>query len=222
MNDAENKVYDALAAAGVLAVVVLDNADDAEPLGDALWEAGMRAVELALRTPASVEAAKRLRKHLPDLVLGLGTVLTPDLVRQGNDLGADFALAPGCSNDVLDAAAEVGMPFVPGVVTPSDIETAVRHGRKLLKFFPAETSGGVKHLTSMAAPYAHLGLSYIPLGGLKQENFGSYLELPIVPAVGGSWIAPKPAIADGDWAKVRQNARDAVEAAKTIVAAKAK
>ncbi len=210
--DADRKIFDALSAAGVLAVVVLDDADHAEPLADALWDGGLRAVELALRTPASIEAATRLKKHRPDMLLGLGTVLTPEQARQAKDLGGDFALAPGCSAEVLRAAADAKLPFIPGIATPSDIEVAVRHGRKLLKFFPAETSGGAKHLTSMAAPYLHLGLSYVPLGGLRHESFGDYLSLPIVPAVGGSWIAPKPMIAAGDWPGITQNASDAVDA----------
>jgi 2-dehydro-3-deoxyphosphogluconate aldolase/(4S)-4-hydroxy-2-oxoglutarate aldolase len=109
----------------------------------------------------------------------------------------------------LRAAAAAGLPFFPGVATPSDIEAALAEGRRLMKFFPAEPSGGLPYLRSMAAPYLHLGLSFIPLGGLDENNFTAYLEDPLVPAVGGSWIAPRGLIQKRDWAAITRNAREA-------------
>ena len=130
------------------------------------------------------------------------------------ELSWKFAVAPGCNPSTLRAAKELGIPFAPGISTPSDIEIAVEHGCRLLKYFPAETSGGLAHLAAMAAPYAHLKLRYIPLGGLTQANMGDYLKSPLVAALGGSWIAKPDVIAKKDWAAITKAAADAVAAVK--------
>jgi len=195
----------------IIAVVVIDDPADAAPLGRTLLDNGIEAIELTLRTPAAFEALEAIRAECPKMQIGLGTVLTGEQVRRAANAGAAFAVAPGLNPGVIRAATDAGLPFAPGIVTPSDIETAVELGCRVLKFFPAEPSGGVSYLKSMTAPYAHLDLRYIPLGGLNADNFLSYLALPSVPAVGGSWIAPRNLIRDKDWASIATNARIAAE-----------
>ena len=194
----------------IIAVVVIDDAASAVPLAHALLEGGISAIELTMRTPAALDALAAIRRECPEVLAGLGTVLTPEQVSQAVDGGAAFAVAPGLNPDVVRAAAAAGLPFAPGVCTPSDIECAVSLGCKLLKFFPAEPSGGISYLRSVAAPYAHLGLEYIPLGGLDEKNFVNYLALDCVPAVGGSWIAPRDLIKRQDWQAITQSARHAI------------
>ena len=191
---------------GVIAVLVLDRADDAGFVADALLSGGVDAIELALRTPASLEALRRIKRSHPGMLVGAGTVLTSEQVSQVADVGADFAVAPGCNRRVLAAAESAGLPFGPGVVTPSDIEAAVESGCNLLKFFPAEPSGGIACLKNMTAPYAHLGLRYVPLGGICEANAAAYLAEPAVAALGGSWIAPRELIRKPDLAEIRARA----------------
>ncbi|RMG34877.1 MAG: bifunctional 4-hydroxy-2-oxoglutarate aldolase/2-dehydro-3-deoxy-phosphogluconate aldolase, partial [Methanobacteriota archaeon] len=143
--------------------------------------------------------------------IGIGTVLTPEQVKQVSEAGAVFAVSPGLNPNVVKSAKKYGIPFAPGIVTPSDIELAMELGCKILKYFPAEPSGGLGYLKSMAAPYNHLGLKYLPLGGLNQDNFGQYIEDPLILAVGGSWIAKRDQIRNKEWTKITENARKASE-----------
>src|SRR5690606_23678274 len=136
----------------------------------------------------------------------------PEVVRAG----AAFAVAPGCSPRVIAAAAAAGLPFAPGIATPSDIENALEAGCRLLKLFPAEASGGLGYLNSLAAPYAHLKLRYIPLGGLNPKNMRAYLENPYVAALGGSWIAPRELIAAERWDEITAHAQAAAEAVRSV------
>lgn len=193
----------------IIAVVTIDNTSHAVPLARTLLEAGIGAIELTLRTPVALDALAAIRQECPDMCVGLGTVLSPEQVMKAVEGDAAFAVAPGLNPRVVEAAREAGLPFAPGIVTPSDIESAVALGCRTLKFFPAEPSGGIGYLKSMAAPYAHLGLRYIPLGGLNVENFTDYLSLDLVPAVGGSWIAPPTLIGSEDWEAIRANAQAA-------------
>lgn len=195
----------------IIAVVVIDEPSDAVPLANALLAGGIEAIELTLRTPTAFESLAAIRNACPSMLAGLGTVLTAEQVTQAVEGGAAFAVAPGLNTEVVCAAAAAGLPFAPGIVTPSDIESAVALGCRLLKFFPAEASGGISYLKSMGAPYAHLGLEYIPLGGLDEHNFTRYLALDNVPAVGGSWIAPRDLIQNKAWAAITANARRATE-----------
>lgn len=194
----------------VVAVVMIDDAAAAVPLARALTAGGISAIELTLRTPAALDALSAIRADSPDMLVGLGTVLDPDQVRQAVERGASFAVSPGLNPEVVRAAIAAGLPFAPGIATPSDIEGALSLGCRLLKFFPAGPSGGINYLKSIAAPYAHLGVEYIPLGGLDAANFTEYLALDCVPAVGGSWIAPRDLIQRQEWDTITRNARDAI------------
>jgi 2-dehydro-3-deoxyphosphogluconate aldolase/(4S)-4-hydroxy-2-oxoglutarate aldolase len=201
---------------GVVAVLTVEDPVDAVPLAQALQAGGITAIELTLRTPRAVEAIKRIASELPDILIGAGTVLNRDQLGAVRAAGAKFAVAPGCNPSTLRAAKEMGLPFAPGISTPSDIEIAVEHGCRLLKYFPAESSGGLAHLTGMAAPYAHLKLRYIPLGGLTQANMADYLKSPLVAALGGSWIAKPEVIKARDWAAITAAAAAATKVVQAV------
>lgn len=200
---------------GIVAVLVIDRAEDAVPLAKALLAGGVDVMELTLRTPAALDALKAIRADVPEMLAGVGTILTTDQVKQVVEAGAAFGVAPGVNPRILAAAREAGLPFAPGIVTPSDIEASLEHGCKILKFFPAEPSGGLAYLKAMAAPYAHLGLKFVPLGGLNAKNMASYLADPQVAALGGSWLAPRDLIKAGEWDKITALAAEAVQIIKT-------
>jgi 2-dehydro-3-deoxyphosphogluconate aldolase/(4S)-4-hydroxy-2-oxoglutarate aldolase len=197
--------------AGIVSVLVIEQEQHIRPVVESLLAGGVTAIELTLRTPIALEAVDIIHQEYPEMLLGVGTILTPDQVAQAKQAGADFGVAPGLNRRVMDAALEAKLPFGPGIATPSDIESALEYGCKLLKFFPAEPMGGLSYLRSMYAPYAHLGLSFIPLGGISQENLAEYAREKSIGAIGGSWIAAKKLIADQKWDTITQQARDAVD-----------
>jgi 2-dehydro-3-deoxyphosphogluconate aldolase / (4S)-4-hydroxy-2-oxoglutarate aldolase len=210
------EVIEKIQRTGVIAVLVVDQAEDAVPLANALAAGGITVMELTLRTPAAIDALKRIVAEVPEITAGVGTVITPEQVRQISQAGAAFGVAPGLNRRVLDEAKRVGLPFAPGVVTPSDIETALEYNCRLLKFFPAEPAGGLAYLQGMAAPYAHLNIRYIPLGGINEQNMRPYLADPIVAALGGSWLAPRKLIQQKNWTQITENARRAITAVHDI------
>ena len=195
-----------LGDSGVVAVLIVDEVRHAVPMAKALLKGGVDAIELTLRTPAAMAAAKAIISEVPEITLGFGTVLTVDQVKEAVDVGADFAVSPGCNPKIIAEARKQGLSFAPGIMTPTDIEMAMEEGCRILKFFPAETSGGLAHLESMSAPYKHLGLKFIPLGGCNMENAGSYLRSPLVTAIGGTWIAKRSLIQAEDWESITTNA----------------
>ncbi len=210
----DQTLADKVSAAGVVAVLIVDDANDAVPLARALLSGGVDVMELTLRTPAALDALRAIRRDVPEMVAGIGTILNVDQLQAAREAGAAFGVSPGCNPRLLAAAREAGFSFAPGIATPTDIEIAIEHGCRLLKFFPAEQLGGLPYLRAMAAPYAHLGLRYIPLGGLTAANAGSYLSDPLIAAIGGSWIAPREAIKARDWKTIETNARAARDIAR--------
>ncbi len=207
------EMLDRIERCGVVAVLVIDDARQAVPLAQAVVDGGIDVMELTLRTPAALDALAAIRREVPEMLAGVGTILTPEQVAQVRAAGGAFGVAPGTNRRVVQAASAAALPFAPGVATPSDLELAVELGCAVMKFFPAEPLGGLAYLRSLAAPYTHLGVRFIPLGGLKLAHVGPYLAEPLVLAVGGSWIAPRPLIQSGDWLAVRELARTAREAA---------
>jgi 2-dehydro-3-deoxyphosphogluconate aldolase/(4S)-4-hydroxy-2-oxoglutarate aldolase len=195
---------------GVVAVLVVDRAEDAVPLAQALIEGGVNVMELTLRTDAALDALRAIRAAVPDMLAGIGTVLTPDQVKQCRDAGAAFAVSPGLNPRVVQTALDIGLSFAPGIATPSDVERALEFGCRLLKFFPAEAMGGLDYLKNMSAPYQHLGVKFVPLGGLNPANVGAYLSSPLVAAIGGSWLATRQLVADKAWTTVKANAHQAI------------
>ena len=216
MNTFDVSLSEKIQKFGNIAVLVLEDANKAAPLAHALYEGGIRVLELTLRTPTALDALRVVVKEIPELIVGAGTVLTPDQVKQAQDAGAAFAVAPGFNPRVVQAAKTAGLSFAPGIMTPSEIEAALELECRLLKFFPAGSLGGLKTLVTLSAPYNHLGLRYIPLGGLTPETTGEYLKNPIVAACGGSWIATAELIRNADWEGVRRNAQMATGIAKEV------
>ena len=206
----DSNLTEKLTRGGVVAVLTIEDAGDAVPIARALLAGGVSAIELTFRTPAAVEAIRRIRGEVPEMLVGAGTVLNERDVAQALKAGAAFGVAPGCNPATLRAARDQGLPFAPGIMTPSDIERALENDCRILKFFPAQTSGGLAHLTTMAAPYHHLGVRFIPLGGITEKLLADYLRSPHVACVGGSWLAGSSAIRAKDWAGVEKNAAGAM------------
>ena len=171
-------------------------------------------MELTLRSAGALECLRRIVEEVPGMLAGAGTILSVSQVEEVLAAGAAFGVAPGTNINVLRAARDEGLPFAPGVATPSDIELALDFDCRVLKFFPAEAIGGLRYLKNIAVPYRHLGVRYIPLGGVSPENLISYSSSPDVLAVGGSWLAPRVLVENGDWAAIEQLARQAVELVK--------
>lgn len=200
-----------LQRSGVLAVLMLDALEDAVPVARALNAGGVNAIELTLRTPVALECVRRIRAEVPEVLVGVGTILTPQQVGEALDAGAAFGVAPGMNPRVVVEARRLGLPFAPGVCTPTDIEMALEQGCKVMKFFPSEPCGGLAYLRTIAAPFAHLGVKFIPLGGVNASNAESYLREPSVLALGGSWLAPRDLIQAKEWSRITANAQEVME-----------
>jgi 2-dehydro-3-deoxyphosphogluconate aldolase/(4S)-4-hydroxy-2-oxoglutarate aldolase len=200
-------IYAKLGQLKVVPIIAMDEAEAALPLADALLEGGLPIAEITFRTEAAAGVIRTLKDKRPELTLGAGTVLTPDQVRRARDCGAAFAVAPGLNPKVVAAAQAVGLPFAPGIMTPSDIEAALEMGLTVLKVFPAEMIGGVKMLQALSAPYRHTGVRFIPTGGIHTGNFLEYLALDVVLAVGGTWVAAREDIAARNWGKIVAHCR---------------
>ena len=205
-------VIQQITLAGVVPVIAIEAVTDALPLADALLAGGLPVAEITFRTAAAAEVIALLSTERPQLLVGAGTVLTPENATAARAAGARFAVAPGLNPEVVAHAQAESLPFFPGVATPSDIERGLALGCKLLKYFPAEALGGVAMLKALIAPYAHTGVHFMPTGGVSTANLADYLGLSSVSAVGGTWIAKKDDIAQGDWAGIQQRCADVVAA----------
>jgi 2-dehydro-3-deoxyphosphogluconate aldolase/(4S)-4-hydroxy-2-oxoglutarate aldolase len=194
----------------VIPVIVIDNANDAEPLAEALLKGGMDVIEVTCRTATAPEALKRIKKSFPEMLVGAGTVVTPDQAKMCIDVGVSFGLAPGLNPETVKFFQLNKTLFIPGVMTPSEIEQGLALGCKMLKFFPAGAAGGVNMLKNMAAPYVSLGVKFCPTGGVNLDNMNEWLALPIVSAVGGTWLATQKQIADKQWDVITANVKAAL------------
>lgn len=204
-----SEVLSRIAELEIVPVVAIDRVTHALPLADALLAGGLPVVEITFRTQAAADVIRTLSRERPDLIVGAGTVLTPETVQTAVSAGAQFAVAPGLNPRVVQAALELNLPFVPGVATPTDIEAALENGCRLLKFFPAEAVGGTRLLSALSAPYRHTGIRFMPTGGISPANLDSYLALDTVAAVGGTWIAKKEDMAQGNWNEITDRCREA-------------
>jgi len=200
-----------IARYGVVPVIAIRAVEAALPLADALLEGGLPVAEITFRTSAAAEVIAAMVRHRPALLVGAGTVLSEENVKEAKEAGARFAVAPGLNPAVVQHAAKVGLPFAPGVCTPSEIEQALGLGCRIVKFFPAEASGGVEMVKALAAPYSHVGVRFLPTGGVNAGNLEGYLSLKAVAAVGGTWIAKPEDLAGGHWQTIRDRCREAVE-----------
>jgi 2-dehydro-3-deoxyphosphogluconate aldolase/(4S)-4-hydroxy-2-oxoglutarate aldolase len=174
---------------------------------------GLKVIEVTFRTADAAAAIARIRQTLPTAIVGAGTLLSADQVKQASDAGAQFGVSPGLSESVLKAAQRAGLPLFPGVITPTEVMRALDWGCKHLKFFPAEAAGGVNMLKSLAGPFGHTGLKFIPTGGLTAANLPNYLAIPQVAAVGGSWMAERRLVADRAWSKISELTAEAMKIA---------
>lgn len=199
---------------GILPVIAIEDAARAVPLADALAEGGLPVAEITFRTAAAAAVMEAIRSARPQFLVGAGTVLDSASLAAARNAGARFGLAPGFDPVLVDEALGVGFPFAPGVMTPSEVSGAVRRGLTLMKFFPAGTAGGPAGLASIAAPFAHLGLRFIPTGGVTEANVGDWLKIASVLAVGGTWLATAQDIRDGRWAEITAKTRSALAAVR--------
>jgi len=203
--------FSALLSHRVIPVLVLNEPKKAEEIGNALVESGLPLVEVTLRTDSAWEAIE-IFKGIPGLSVGVGSVTKPEQLTQAATLELDFAVSPGMDLELVDAALYLGLPYLPGVATPSEMMQGLQRGLTHLKFFPAETLGGIKAIQAMSAPFP--SLSFIPTGGISEENTGEYLAQANVPAVGGSWMVSKKRISESDFEGLRSDIRAAVQAVK--------
>lgn len=207
-------VLGSLRAMKIVPVIVIDDASDAIPLGAALTQGGLPCAEVTFRTPNAADAIARLAGEVPEMLVGAGTVLTPQQAARALDVGAKFIVAPGFNPAVVDYCLERGVPVYPGVCTPTEIEVALGKGLQVLKFFPAEAAGGLAFLKAVAAPYA--GVEFMPTGGINLGNLPTYLAFHRVVACGGSWIAPTEWIATKQFDRIRSETERAVRLVREL------
>jgi 2-dehydro-3-deoxyphosphogluconate aldolase/(4S)-4-hydroxy-2-oxoglutarate aldolase len=196
-----------LALGPVIPVIVLEDAAQAPPLARALVSGGVRVLEVTLRTPAGLAAIRAIAREVPEAVVGVGTLTRPDEFAAAREAGARFAVSPGLSPMLVEAAAHSGLPWLPGVMTPSDVLAARAAGLCRLKLFPAEPAGGVAMLKALHGPFPDV--AFCPTGGITPETAPQFLALPNVACVGGSWLTPTAAVAAGDWDTITRLARQA-------------
>ena len=206
----DESVFEKVGELKIIPVLAVEETEKALPLVEALSKGGLPLAEVAFRTDAAAEAMRAIRENFPDMLLGAGTVLTPEQARLAKQSGADFAVAPGMNPDVVRAAMAAGLPLAPGIMTPTDLDAALRLDMRVIKYFPAEAAGGLKLIKSIAAPFRHLGVKFIPTGGINEDNLKSYLSDDIVLAVGGTWLAKKDDISEGRWDQIVERCRRAV------------
>jgi 2-dehydro-3-deoxyphosphogluconate aldolase / (4S)-4-hydroxy-2-oxoglutarate aldolase len=198
-----------LRAVGLVPVVELPRAEDAVPLAGALLEGGLSCVEITLRTPGAVEGIAAIHRAYPEMLLGAGTVLSILQLEAAIGAGADFAVAPGTNPEVVEASLVRGLPILPGVCTPSEIETARALGIRTLKVFPSELLGGAAYLRALCGPYRDV--TFVPTGSITPATLPGYLAIPQVLACGGSWMVKPEMIAAGNFAGIRELAANAVQ-----------
>ncbi len=192
----------------IVPVIKLDRVADALPLGKALLEGGLPIAEITFRTDAAEESIRALTSRLPEVLVGAGTVLTVDQVQRAQRAGARFVVTPGFNPTVVDYCVKNRIPIYPGINNPMGVEAALERGLTVLKFFPAEVSGGIKMIQALAGPY--VGVRYVPTGGVTPANLAAYLKEPAVYAVGGTWIAKADLISAGKFDEIAKLTREAV------------
>jgi 2-dehydro-3-deoxyphosphogluconate aldolase / (4S)-4-hydroxy-2-oxoglutarate aldolase len=196
----------------VIPVLTIERVEDAVPLAKALVAGGVRVLEVTLRTPVAIKAAKAIMAQVPEAIVGIGTILNADDLARSEDVGAQFGISPGATPELLKAAAASGLPFAPGVATASELMQALAHGFGLVKFFPAEQSGGIKALRALAGPFPDA--RFCPTGGIGEANAAAWLAEPNVVAVGGSWLCPAAEIRSGNWSGITAMCQQAMKSLK--------
>ena len=203
------RLDDLLRISRLIPVITIERVEDAVPLARALVAGGVRLLEITLRTKAGLAGAVAIMAKVPEAVVGIGTVLTPNDLARAVEIGARFALSPGATEALLEAAAAVPIPFLPGIATASELMAAMGHGFTVTKFFPASAAGGIPALRALAGPFPDA--RFCPTGGITEENSAEWMVLPNVVALGGSWLTPQTDIAAGRWEAITQRAARAME-----------
>ena len=201
--------YEELEGLGIVPVVVLEKVEDAAPLAHALMAAGMKSAEVTFRTACAAECIAAMAEAEPEMCVGAGTVLTVEQVERAREAGAKFIVSPGFNPDVVKHCIELDLPVLPGTVTPSEVTAAVNLGLKVTKFFPAAQYGGLNTIKALGAVFG--GHRFMPTGGVSTGNVEEYLSDPVIIACGGTWMVKPALFADGDFSKVEQVAREAME-----------
>ena len=201
-----------LAQSGVVPVVVLEDAKDAVPTAKAMLAGGIDVMEITFRTAAAADSIKAVAQECPDMVVGAGTVIKLEQCKLAVECGAKFIVSPGYDEETVAWCCDNGIPVTPGCVTPTEIMMALKHGLKVLKFFPANVYGGLSAIKSLAGPFG--GVKFIPTGGVNAQNLAEFISSPYIHAVGGSWICPKADIAAGNFDKITALCK---EARKTLL-----
>jgi 2-dehydro-3-deoxyphosphogluconate aldolase / (4S)-4-hydroxy-2-oxoglutarate aldolase len=196
----QEKLAALFAQATIIPLLTIERPEDAVPLARALVAGGVRTLEVTLRTPVAIESAKAIMAHVPEAVVGIGTILNADDLARVEAIGARFGISPGATPDLLKAAAASALPFAPGIATASELMLALAHGFNLVKFFPAEPSGGIKALRALAGPFPDA--RFCPTGGIGEANAAAWLAEPNVVAVGGSWLCQAADIRSGNWSGI--------------------
>ena len=204
-------MVETLGKAGIIPVIVIEKEEQAVPLAKALVKGGLPVLEVTFRTTAAAAAIAAIRKEVPEAVVGAGTLLTPQMVKDAKAAGAVFGVAPGFDPVVMAAAKAEGLPMCPGIATASELSQALTAGCKMVKFFPAEAAGGVKMIKNLLGAFRFTGVKFMPTGGVKPENVSDYLAVPEIVCCGGTWIVPKDALATGDYATIEKLAAEAAE-----------
>ena len=200
-------IEDILALSPVMPVVTIADAAHGPPMARALVAGGVRTIEITLRTPAALHAVEAIAREVPEIMLGVGTVLSPRDLKAAHDAGAAFAISPGSTPHLLDAAQDGPIPYLPAIATAGELMSGLDRGFTAFKFFPAAYAGGVGALKAFSGPFP--GVRFCPTGGISAATAPDYLALPNVLCVGGAWVAPEAAMAAGDWARIEQLAREA-------------
>ncbi len=209
-----NAILEQFKKIGIIPVVVLNDAKDAEPLAKALIEGGLPVAEVTFRTDAAEESIRTMTSEFPELLVGAGTVLTVEQADRAVAAGAKFIVSPGLNPKVVKHCQEIGVPITPGVVTPTEIEQALDLGLEVVKFFPAEPSGGLPMIKAMAAAYTKL--KFMPTGGINAKNVVDYLNYDKILACGGSWMVKGDLISAGEFDKISSLCREAVDIVKSV------
>lgn len=209
-----NNVLEQIQKIGIVPVVVLEDAKDAAPLAQALCDGGLPCAEVTFRTEAAEECIRVIAREFPDMLVGAGTVLTPDQADRAWAAGAKFLVSPGCNSRVLAHCKEKGLLMTPGCCTPSDIEQALEYGLDAVKFFPAEPSGGLAMIKALAAPY--VGIKFMPTGGINAKNVRDYLAYNRILACGGSWMVSAAMVKAGEFDQIKELTREAAAIVKEI------